>query len=173
MPKDRPYFRSKMKQAIFTNCFLVKTDDQNKPAQVCLAMKKRGFGQGMWNGSGGKPAEGETIEQAARREVQEELGVKVIKLEKRGEIVFVLRQEKKQVLMQVFLVTDWKGEPQESEEMKPNWFKIDEVPYNQMWQSDQEWLPIILSGKKIKARYTYAREGGEVEDRELTEVYML
>jgi hypothetical protein len=39
-----------MKQKVFTNCFLVKTDKKGKPVQVCLAMKKRGFGAGMWNG---------------------------------------------------------------------------------------------------------------------------
>lgn len=159
-----------MKRKVFTNCFLVETDSDGNPTLVCLAMKKRGFGQGMWNGSGGKPNKDESVEAAARREVQEELGVKVRKLEKRGEIVFVLIQEGKNVLMHTFLATDWENKPIESEEMKPEWFKIDGVPYKQMWQSDQEWLPIILSGKKIKAKYTYACEGGEVVTREIKEV---
>ena len=39
-----------------------------------------------------------------------------------------------------------------------------------MWKSDKEWLPIILSGKKIKAKYTYTCEGDEVETREIKEV---
>lgn len=159
-----------VKEKIFTNCFLVKTDNDGNPTHVCLAMKKRGFGVGMWNGSGGKPEENEPVEIAARREVQEELGVKVKKMEKRGEIDFVLRNEEKIVLMQTFLVTDWINEPKESEEMKPEWFAVDKVPYKQMWQSDKEWLPIILSGKKIKAKYTYACEGGEVETREIKEI---
>lgn len=159
-----------MKGKIFTNCFLVKTDNEGNPVQVCLAMKKRGFGQGMWNGSGGKPEENESVDMAARREVQEEFGVKVKKLEKRGEIVFVLRQEEKNVLMHTFWATDWENEPVESEEMKPEWFGVDNVPYKQMWKSDKEWLPIILLGKKIRARYTYVYEGGDVETREIKEV---
>ncbi len=159
-----------LKEKVFTNCFLVKTDSVGNPTEVCLAMKKRGFGEGMWNGAGGKPKEDESVEQAALREVQEEFGVKILKLDKRGEIAFILRQEEKIVLMNTFLATDWENEPTETEEMKPRWFPIDEVPYAQMWASDKEWLPVILSGKKIKAKYTYAHEGGDVETRELTEV---
>lgn len=159
-----------MRKKIFTNCFLVKTNNKGSITQICLAMKKRGFGQGMWNGSGGKPNSNETIDDAARREVQEELRVKVKKLEKRGEILFVLRKENKTVLMHTFLVTDWDKDPAETEEMKPQWFQINSVPYSDMWASDKEWLPSILAGKKIIAKYTYAQEGGDVETRELQEV---
>ena len=133
-------------------------------------MKKRGFGQGMWNGSGGKPNGGESVDQAALREVQEELRVRVRTLDKRAEIDFVLRQEGKNVRMHTFLVMDWEGEPTETEEMRPEWFDVDAVPYEKIWKSDQEWLPIVLSGKRIRVRYTYACEGGEVEVREIVEV---
>ncbi len=46
-----------------------------KDGNVLLGMKKRGFGEGNWNGFGGKVQEGETIPQAARRELLEEAGV--------------------------------------------------------------------------------------------------
>lgn len=38
---------------------------------ILLGYKKRGFGEGRWNGFGGKLAVGETIEAAAKREVKE------------------------------------------------------------------------------------------------------
>jgi hypothetical protein len=38
-----------------------------RPNQVLLGMKKRGFGQGKWNGFGGKVEKGETILEAAQR----------------------------------------------------------------------------------------------------------
>ena len=38
-----------------------------QPGKVLLGMKKRGFGEGKWNGFGGKVQSGETIEEAARR----------------------------------------------------------------------------------------------------------
>lgn len=38
-----------------------------EPGRVLLGMKKRGFGEGRWNGFGGKVEEGESIEEGAIR----------------------------------------------------------------------------------------------------------
>ena len=65
-----------------TICFL--HDDE----KVLLAMKKRGFGEGWWNGYGGKLIEGETPEEAAIRELEEESGIRAKRIEKRGFLVF-------------------------------------------------------------------------------------
>jgi len=54
--------------------------------KVLLGMKKRGFGKGRWNGFGGKVAEGESIEEGTQREVQEECGIVIQDLDKRGVI---------------------------------------------------------------------------------------
>jgi len=32
----------------------------------------------------------------------------------------------------------------ETEEMKPEWFSIDEIPYDKMWDDDSYWMPRIL-----------------------------
>lgn len=136
-----------------------------------MAMKKRGWGQGWWNGSGGKPLEGETIESAVVREVKEELRVDLISIEKVGEINWFHKEEDKNVICYVFLSEKWTEEPQESEEMSPKWFKKSEIPYDKMWASDREWLPLILAqGKKIKAKFVYLKEGAEVESRKIVEV---
>ena len=50
--------------------------------RVLLGMKKRGFGEGRWNGFGGKLHEGETCEEAALRELEEESGLKATSMEK-------------------------------------------------------------------------------------------
>lgn len=62
----------------------------NEKNQILLAMKKRGFGEGKWNGAGGKVEEGETIVQAASRELMEETGINIApdKLEARGVLHF-------------------------------------------------------------------------------------
>ena len=64
-----------MKQT--TLCFLL-----NDRGEVLLAMKKRGFGTGKWNGVGGKVQEGEDIAAAALREIKEEIGVTVSQAER-------------------------------------------------------------------------------------------
>ncbi len=94
--------------------------DGNK---VLLAMKKRGFGEGKWNGVGGKPNAGETIEQTAIRETEEEVGVKVKNIVQVGILDFYFPSvpEEKNWNQQVvvFLAKEWDGEPVETEEMKP------------------------------------------------------
>ena len=71
-----------------TLCFLLRDDE------VLLAMKKRGFGVGKWNGVGGKVMEGESIEEAMKRECREEIGVALKELEEVGELSFILMVER-------------------------------------------------------------------------------
>ena len=51
-----------------------------------LGLKKRGFGEGKYNGFGGKLNKGESFEEAACREIEEECGLIPLKIEKKGEI---------------------------------------------------------------------------------------
>src|SRR3989338_4245642 len=92
---------------------------------VLLGMKKKGFGMGRWNGFGGHVEKGETIEEAARREVQEEAGITVNVLEKRGVLEFEFQGNPEILEVHVFNSSDFSGEPTESNEMKPQWFSID------------------------------------------------
>lgn len=153
-----------MESKKYTNCFLVRDN------KICLAMKKRGFGVGLWNGSGGKIYEGESPEMTNKREVSEELGVDLIDFEKVGEITWFLKKEEKTVICYVFLATKWIGQPKETEEMKPEWFDLEKIPYSKMWDSDILWLPLIVSGKKIKALFSYIKEGGKLVDQDILEV---
>jgi len=138
-----------MNNLTLTLLFLRKAD------QVLLAMKKRGFGEGRWNGVGGKLDSGETVEQALIRETQEEIGVTPTTYEKVGYIEFDEHFKGEPTIMQVhvYIATDWSGEPQETEEMKPAWFNIDSIPYGTMWPDDPYWLPQVINGKKIEAHF--------------------
>lgn len=163
-----------------TLCLLIKDN------QILLAMKKRGFGQGKWNGVGGKPNPKENIEQTAIRETQEEIGI-IPKSLKRVALNFYFRDQMtigarkkadhsenpaspytkrlhfpedlaKQDWNQqvcVFLVNEWEGEPVETEEMAPCWFKYSEIPFEQMWSDDIHWLPKVLEGKFLNADFTF------------------
>ena len=61
-----------MKQ--MTVCFLLR---QFRVPEVLLGFKKVGFGSGKYAGIGGKVEPGETVEEAAKREVEEEIGVTI------------------------------------------------------------------------------------------------
>lgn len=150
-----------------TLCLLLKNN------QILLAMKKRGFGAGKWNGVGGKVLEGESIELAAIREMKEEIGVDsdVADLENVGSIKFYFSDNPEfDQHMHVFTLQNWQGEPSETEEMKPQWFGFSEIPYATMWIDDKFWLPKVLNGKKIDASF-YFREGGKIlENQEVREI---
>ena len=135
-----------------TTLCLLKKDNK-----ILLAMKKKGFGEGKYNGVGGKLEENETPEQAMIRETQEEICVTPIKYEKVGIISFdeFYKGEKVNLLFHLYFVYEWNGEPTESDEMKPEWFDIDNTPYDRMFPDDKYWLPLILEGKRIKAYFDF------------------
>jgi 8-oxo-dGTP pyrophosphatase MutT (NUDIX family) len=127
-----------------------------KDNQVLLAMKKRGFGEGKWNGVGGKVEGEESIESAMIRETQEEIGVTPTSYEKVGDIRFdeYFKGEPTSMHVHVFVASSWDGEPTESEEMKPEWFFVDAIPYDEMWSDDPYWLPSVIEGSKVSADFT-------------------
>ena len=43
----------------------------------------------------------------------------------------------------------------ESEEMKPQWFSFDQIPYEKMWVDDKIWYPIMLRDEKFKAYFLF------------------
>jgi len=138
---------------LLTLCIIAESD------RILLGMKKRGFGAGKWNGFGGKVAEGESIEDAARREVVEECGLIVESMKSAGILEFTFEGKDGVLEVHLFLVDSWHGEIVESEEMRPEWFAIDEIPYSQMWPDDIFWLPSCLAGKQCNGAFHFAPDG--------------
>lgn len=134
--------------------------------QLLLAMKKRGFGEGKWNGVGGKIEEGESLEDALVRECIEEIGVTPNSWTAVGELDFVQDAETEDpwhMFVYAYMCDDWEGEPAESEEMMPKWFHIEDIPYGDMWGDDEFWLPYVLDGNKVVGEFTF-----DIDDRLLT-----
>jgi len=130
-----------------------------KEDKILLAKKKRGFGEGKWNGFGGKVEYGETVEESAIRELREESGIIADPqhLQKRCEYDFEFLDEPGLDIfnVHVFCLNTYKGEPRETEEMLPAWFLKDKIPYDEMWDDDKYWLPKFLEGKKLKGAFWF------------------
>ena len=149
-------------------CILLKGNKDNR--EILLAMKKRGFGEGRWNGCGGKidtERGDKDVLDSATREAEEEIGVKIKNPEKVAVIDFhfpeVPKEKDFDQQVHVFVVKDWEGEPTESEEMAPKWFGVEEIPFDKMWDDDKHWLPHILDNKKLKAKFVFGKEDKIVE----------
>lgn len=129
-----------------------------KDGKVLLGLKKRGFGMGKLTSVGGKQEKDESINETAIRETFEEIGVKVTEMEHMADIVFDnlhYKGKPERDMMHVFVATKWQGEPQESDEIKPEWVKISEMPYQRMWGDNEHWLPEVLRGNKVEAWFYY------------------
>ncbi|MCX4248398.1 MAG: 8-oxo-dGTP diphosphatase [Bacilli bacterium] len=128
--------------------------DSNK---IMLAMKKRGFGEGKYNGVGGKLEENETKEEAMIRETKEEINVTPTEYEYMGMVKFdeFYKGKPQRLIFHLYVVTKWDGEIEETEEMAPHWFDIDNIPYDDMFPDDKYWLPLILENKKIDAYFKF------------------
>lgn len=124
--------------------------------QLLLGMKKRGFGQGRWNGFGGKVQTGETIAAAAIRECQEEAGITLQNLRPCAVLHFHMAESGDFLEVHVFISETFSGQPHETEEMRPQWFAIQAIPYDTMWSDDIHWLPLVLAGKTIAGTFWFA-----------------
>jgi len=152
-----------MNKKILTLCII------HQHPKILLGMKKRGHGEGKWNGFGGKVEEGETIEEATRRETKEEAGIEISKINKLGVLEFIYQNGLEIMEVHIFQAKEFTGNPTESEEMKPKWFDVNEIPYDRMWPDDQYWLPMFLGGKKFKGKFFF-NEVNEILDYLLSEI---
>ncbi len=156
--------RSPLRQASL--CFLLRD------GEILLARKKRGFGVGKWNGVGGKPEPGESIEETAVRETEEEIGVTPHGLRRVATLDFFFPQTPEydgwdqQVC--VYVADAWTGEPVETEEVAPRWFTRDAIPYDAMWVDDPYWLPYLLRGVAVSGQFLYD-DASTVREYTLTE----
>jgi len=152
-------------KTLLTLCLIRK---ENK---VLLGMKKKGrMGVGKFNGFGGHVEKGETIEEAAIREVKEEADIETQDLEKIGIVQFRFKSKSEIREVHIFTTDHFLGEPKETEEMKPEWFYLNEIPFEQMWSDDKLWFPLFISGKKFRGSFIFGDKEETLLEQELIEV---
>jgi len=133
--------------------------------RILLGFKKTGFGTGKYVGFGGKLGPGETLAMAAVRELREEssLQAKPQNLWYAAQLEFLFPAHPEwNRLVHVFRLEFWEGEPEESDEIRPEWFGLDQLPLNQMWADAAYWLPQVLLGIRLRMRFTYNEDNQTV-----------
>lgn len=141
-------------------CLLVRENT------LCLGIKKKKLGKGKYNGFGGMQEAGETVEQTAIRELEEEARVHAEEYHKVAEMTYRFpSQPDWDQIVHVYIVTRWKGEPTETDEMTIEWFSFDSIPYHNMWDNDKYRLPQVLAGNKLKG--TVVHDGNTTIDKQI------
>lgn len=146
-------------------CFLVRD------GQVLLGRKKRGFGQGRIVGPGGKLEAGERPIAAAAREVAEETGLRVAQENLTEVAQITYRFPARPAWDQdatVFMSDRWTGQPTESDEIDPRWWRVDELPLDEMWDDARYWLPKVLAGERVRVAAVFSSDCATVSTIDVT-----
>ena len=140
-------------------CFL------RKDSEALLPIKTRNVGERKRNGQGGEMNPGETPEEAAVREVEEETGGIIVHKEHLEKIAILNIHNVKSdgsvstCRVHVFQTHRWFSESEilkETEEMvDPLWFQIDKLPLEEMMPADLYWLAPALAGEKMFVWFKY------------------
>lgn len=140
-----------------------------KEGKLLLQMKSVGrFGEGKWNGPGGKIKPGETPEEGVIREVWEETGLSINNPVLLGNIDFYFGEKTMPDWTTfIFRVIEFTGELVPNDEGELRWFDFNDIPYDNMWEDDIYWLPYLLEGKKVTGVFWFDEEGDELIRHEL------
>lgn len=129
-----------------------------RDSQVVLIEKRTGHGAGKINAPGGHVEPRETVAQCALRELREETGLMARSRTMRARIKFWEVPNQLVMVGYIFVVYEFDGELEDSEEAKPFWCPMEEIPYERMWGDDVYWVPLVLEGRSLVASFVF-RDG--------------
>lgn len=122
-----------------TLCYLIK---DNKYLMLYRTKKKQDINAGKYIGVGGHIEEGESPVDCIKREVKEETGLTVNKVDSRGYITFVMGEETEHAFL--FTSDDFSGAlTEDCNEGELSWVDIDKVEELNLWEGDKVFLKIL------------------------------
>ena len=127
--------------------------------KVLLGFKKRGLGMNKWTGLGGKVEPNESLHDCAIREAKEECGLEIEDVKHTGCVEFQFENNMNEILeVHVFCADKFRGELQECDEILPQWFDMDKLPYEKMWKDGVFWHPFMFDNKLFKAFFLFKED---------------
>lgn len=129
-----------------------------KDNKILLCMKKRGFWAWKLNWPWWKPELCESMEECMIREIKEETTLNVLTkdLQEVWYIkFFFLDKPDWDIEVNIFKILDFTWEAIETEEMSPNWYNLDSIPYDKMWKDDKYWLPRVLAWEYVEYEFYF------------------
>lgn len=140
-------------------CYLIRSGTRGD--EVLVGRKLTGLGAGKAVAPGGKIQPGESPEDAVVREVAEETGIVIdpAALEPRGMIdyTFPTKPDWSQRSF-VFVCRSFLGGGEPSDELVPEWWPLDRVPFERMWDDARFWLPVVLAGGRVDASFVFGED---------------
>lgn len=135
-----------------TLCYLKR---EGQTLMVHRTKKENDMHKGKWNGLGGKLESGETPEECAIREIQEESGLTVNKPILKGLLTFPGFANDEDWYAFLFLAHQFEGELIDSPEGTLKWIDDDELLDLNLWEGDRIFLPWLEQSKFFSGKFIY------------------
>lgn len=142
-----------------TLCYL---KHQGKTLMLHRIKKPNDMHAGKWNGLGGKLLPGETPEQCAIREVQEESGLTISAPVLRGVLTFPAFSKEEDWYCFLFVAHTFTGELIDSPEGVLTWIEDDKLLELNLWEGDKIFLPWLAAEAFFSGYFRY--QAGELVD---------
>lgn len=148
-----------------TLCYV--TDKKTDSTLMIHRVKKENdYHEGKWNGLGGKFEQGESPEECAIREIEEECGLKVKSIKMKGFITFPMFDGKDDWYVFLFTADEFTGELIDSNEGNLAWIKNNALIDLNLWDGDKIFIPWLFEDKFFSARFNY--ENGKYVSHEVS-----
>jgi 8-oxo-dGTP pyrophosphatase MutT (NUDIX family) len=147
-----------------TLCLIVKDN------KILLLKKSKGLlGQGKWNAPGGKILPNEEPNACAVREVFEETRLTIKNPEEVGLLFFYNNSQRLSPIwtVHVFLARQFDGIPIDGREGHLEWFSIDALPFNEMWDDDRHWYTLATEGTRFQGWFYFSGDFEKLIDHRI------
>jgi 8-oxo-dGTP diphosphatase len=147
-----------------TLCYVIDKKT-NSTLMLHRVKKENDYHEGKWNGLGGKFELGESPEECAIREIEEECGLKVKSVTMKGFITFPLFDGKDDWYVFLFTSDEYEGKLIDSPEGNLAWVENDKLTDLNLWDGDRLFLPWLFQDKFFSAKFNY--ENGKYVSHEV------
>ena len=144
-----------------TLCYVIDKKT-NSTLMLHRVKKENDYHEGKWNGLGGKFEIGESPEDCAIREIEEESGLRVKNVKMKGFITFPLFDKIEDWYVFLFTAADFEGELIDSPEGNLKWIPNEKLTEINLWDGDKVFIPWLFEDKFFSAKFIYV-EGKYVD----------
>jgi len=137
-----------------TLCYIIDKN-RNSTLMIHRVKKKNDYHRGKWNGLGGKFEPGESPEECAVREIEEESGLIIKNIEMKGFITFPMFDGKEDWYVFLFTADEYEGELIDSNEGNLGWIPNEKLTGLNLWEGDKYFIPWIFKEKFFSAKFIY------------------
>ncbi|MFA6420582.1 MAG: 8-oxo-dGTP diphosphatase [archaeon] len=139
-------------------CYITKNDETLMLHRVKKESDLTNGHFGKWNGLGGKIEPNESPEEAVKREVFEESGLKITNPILKGIITYPSTSTDEEWINFVFIAKKFTGNLIECNEGNLEWIKTSQIKKLNLWDSDRLFLPLLTKKGIFTAKITYDKE---------------